>query len=333
MVLVLCVDRDDDIGRKIGIKGPIVGEKKNLEIATKLILTDPEDTDANALFAAIKLHKEMKGSKIATITGHVDVGITSDEEIAKQLSAVLKKTKEKRIVFVTDGVEDEYVLPIIQNKAEIISIKKVIVRQSENLEGMYYLIKNFIEDKKMARTVFGIPAIILLLLAIFGMDGWRIVLGGIGIYMIIKAFSIDDILAELYGDFINLLKRGHVSSLFYAISGVFLFIGVLFGYNKASLFFSKSIGKAFLLFFSEVLFPWFLGGIFLWLGRVILVINSKKSIKRYLTYLSLMFAITIIVKTALNMLLVPEKGYFSFILAMLVGFITVSVFVYAEKRL
>src|SRR5438132_1208262 len=50
--LVLCVDRDDDIGVKTGIRGPIVGREGNLAAATKLGLADPEDSDVNALLSA-----------------------------------------------------------------------------------------------------------------------------------------------------------------------------------------------------------------------------------------------------------------------------------------
>ena len=333
MVLILCVDRDDDIGRKTKIKGPIIGEKDNISAATKLILSDPEDTDANAIFSAIKLHREIKKSQIATLTGNVDVGVKSDEIIAKQLNKVLKKTKEKKIIFITDGAEDEHILPLIQNKAEIVSVKRVIIKQNERLEGMYYLIKNFIEDRKLARTVFGVPAIILLLIAIFGVNGWRIVLGGIGAYLIIKAFGIDDFIAHIYSEFVALFKKGHVSSLLYSISGLFILIGIVLGYNGVSHIPLEYFDKILLLFISNSIYSFFVSGIFFWLGRAILIINNKRSLKHHMTYLSLLFAITIIIKTAIDMLLTPELGYTIFVLSIIVGFIVVGVFLYVEKKL
>ena len=48
-ILVLCVDRDDDIGVKTGIKGPLVGRDDNLAAATKLGLADPEDSDRKSV--------------------------------------------------------------------------------------------------------------------------------------------------------------------------------------------------------------------------------------------------------------------------------------------
>src|SRR3989442_104102 len=43
--LVLCVDRDDDVGTKTPVKGPLIGRDENLVAATKLGLADPEDPE------------------------------------------------------------------------------------------------------------------------------------------------------------------------------------------------------------------------------------------------------------------------------------------------
>ena len=40
-IAVICVDRDNDFGRKAGIDGPIIGRKDNLRAAVKLALADP----------------------------------------------------------------------------------------------------------------------------------------------------------------------------------------------------------------------------------------------------------------------------------------------------
>ena len=72
-VLVVCVDRDDDFGRKAGIEGPIIGKKANLNAAAKLALADPEDSDSNTVFAAVKKMQEAKklyaNVEVVTLTG------------------------------------------------------------------------------------------------------------------------------------------------------------------------------------------------------------------------------------------------------------------------
>lgn len=95
-ILVISVDRDNDIGEKVNIAGPIIGVKNNLEAASKLLLTDPEDSDANTVFAAVKISKDIKNSEVITLTGDKHVGIDSDQIIASQLNKALKKFQPKK---------------------------------------------------------------------------------------------------------------------------------------------------------------------------------------------------------------------------------------------
>jgi putative membrane protein len=59
LTLVLCVDRDDDIGFKGKIESPVIGRGACLRAATTLALVDPEDSDVNAIFQAIKTYDEL----------------------------------------------------------------------------------------------------------------------------------------------------------------------------------------------------------------------------------------------------------------------------------
>ncbi|MBC8251475.1 MAG: DUF373 family protein, partial [Candidatus Nitrosopelagicus sp.] len=46
-LLVICVDRDDDVGKKAGITTPVVGRDSCINAAQRLALEDPEDADSN----------------------------------------------------------------------------------------------------------------------------------------------------------------------------------------------------------------------------------------------------------------------------------------------
>src|SRR5438477_497325 len=96
-ILVLCVDRDDDIGVKTGIKTPLIGREANLNAATKLGLADPEDSDVNALLSAISTYdglvRDGQLAEIATICGDVHVGSSSDLILAQQLDQVLEQVR------------------------------------------------------------------------------------------------------------------------------------------------------------------------------------------------------------------------------------------------
>ena len=58
-LLVICIDRDDDIGKKAGIVSPVVGRNACLEAAQRLALEDPEDDDSNAIFGAVKTYEDL----------------------------------------------------------------------------------------------------------------------------------------------------------------------------------------------------------------------------------------------------------------------------------
>ena len=114
--LVLCVDRDNDIGVKTGLHAPLVGRDQNLAAATKLGLADPEDSDVNALLSAVSIYdglqKDNAEAEVATICGDVRVGPVSDLVLTKQLDQVLEQLRPDRVFLMSDGAEDEAFSPI-----------------------------------------------------------------------------------------------------------------------------------------------------------------------------------------------------------------------------
>ena len=80
--LVLAVDRDDDFGVKGRVTTPCIGIEDCLEAANALGIADPEDSDLNALYAAIgtcmELQEEGVDAEVALICGDEKVGHRSD---------------------------------------------------------------------------------------------------------------------------------------------------------------------------------------------------------------------------------------------------------------
>ena len=80
-ILVLCVDRDDDIGQKTGVTGPVIGREACLDTASRLALADPQESDANAIYQAVRMLDELKKNhqaEVAILTGHQNVGLQSE---------------------------------------------------------------------------------------------------------------------------------------------------------------------------------------------------------------------------------------------------------------
>ena len=154
-ILVLTVDRDNDLGNKTSIRGPVIGRRQVLTAALKLGIADPEESDTNAILGALRQHDTLKESnseedevEVAILTGDEKVGMRSDRAIAAQLEEVVAAFQPDEAILVTDGAEDESVLPIIQSQVRINHVEKIIVKQSKGIEGTYYYIVKALEDPK-----------------------------------------------------------------------------------------------------------------------------------------------------------------------------------------
>ncbi len=211
--LVLCVDRDNDVGKKAQIKTPIIGETPNLEAASKLALSDPEEADANAIFGGIKTYRsliaEAKNNEeyqMATIVGSELGGIQADKKLLNELDEVLESFPSNGVILVSDGAADESVIPVIQSRVPIVSIKRVVVRQSEAIEESWLLfsryLKKLAEDPYYAKIALGIPGVIMIMLsALWYFDlllyAWIVTLFIIGFVFVLKGFGFDKRLSKL----------------------------------------------------------------------------------------------------------------------------------------
>ena len=85
----MTVDRDNDLGNKTSIRGPVIGRRQVLTAALKLGIADPEESDTNAILGALRQHDALKESnseedevEVAILTGDEKVGMRSDRAIA-----------------------------------------------------------------------------------------------------------------------------------------------------------------------------------------------------------------------------------------------------------
>ena len=169
-ILVLCIDRDDDIGSKGGVKTPIVGRDNCIDAGIRLAIEDPEEADSNVIFAAIKLHEELlsKGHspEVALLSGIFKRGIEADEKITYQLQDVLQKYKADGAVVISDGIDDEAILPIIQNMVPVISVQRIVIKHSRSVEYSYAILgrylKSLIYDSRYSKFFLGVPGVLLI---------------------------------------------------------------------------------------------------------------------------------------------------------------------------
>lgn len=229
-LFVVCVDRDDDLGRKTKVKGPVIGREKNLIAAQKLILADPTESDANTMFASVKkfdeAEKAFKNVELVTITGKGKIGLQADKEINRQLDILTKEYLIDGWILVTDGAEDSQVIPLLQSRAKIISTEKVIIRQAEAVESTYYTIKEALKDPGVARLFLGVPGLILLSYFILGTASFQVMALIAGAYLMLKGFGIEDKLFEYTRIITESLSEQRVSFVMYIAAVLIPLVGL-----------------------------------------------------------------------------------------------------------
>jgi len=206
--LVLCVDRDDDMGVKAKIKTPILGREENLNAAVNLALQDPEEPDANAIFEAVRIFDRLtetseskKNCQIATISGSDLGGIGADRKLVSQLNEVLKGFSASDVILVTDGYADEAILPLVQSRVPVTSVRRIVVKHSELIEETAAVFSRYLkmlwQNPRYSRIAFGLPGILLIVLGILSVAGVQPTHLGIafliviGVVFVVKGFGVD----------------------------------------------------------------------------------------------------------------------------------------------
>ncbi|MCK4730755.1 MAG: DUF373 family protein [Candidatus Aenigmarchaeota archaeon] len=338
-ILVICVDRDNDIGEKLGVNGPIIGRKECLEVAKNLALEDPGETDANSLFGAIKEYDKLKeqGEKVylAAFTGDKIVGTESDAKIVRQLEGVIKKYSIKKAVFVSDGAEDECLIPIIQSKLQILSVVKIVVRQSSQLESGYYVALNFfkdiVNDPQASKIVLGLPAITLVLYSLFGDLGWRVTLGVIGGYLMIKAFHMERFVISFVNELTATFSKDKVSFFCYILSLAFITIGLVQGYNNYNLYLNSNILVSGLSFVQGSLSYFFIAMLTLLTGKLLYIYGKSSEAIKYITYYALTFSIYVVLENSVQYIMFPEYNPLYLVISIVLGFLIIFIAMITER--
>jgi putative membrane protein len=289
--LVLNVDRDDDFGRKAQVKSPIIGMQDNLDAANKLGRNDPEDSDLNAIFFAISIYeslkKEGKDIEIATICGDINVGVKSDQKLSEQLDIVIKDTNVEDVILISDGAEDEHILPIVQSRLKINSIQRVNVKQSTQLEDTYYKFLKMLDEDKVKKQFFLPIALILIVWAIFAIlgmaaSGFGAILFTLGIYLLIRTFNSEKKVAVIWQEFRAGLLTGRPSFYTFIIAVVIIAITLFYAYNNTFDRYENFLAVLILKFLAFLTWGIVAAGLLAAFGRVTdIYIREKKILWSY----------------------------------------------------
>ncbi len=236
-ILILNVDRDDDIGLKTNVKTPIMGYNNIKEAAVKLLMSDPEEADGNALFASLKLYEELKDKyedvEVAAITGSPSGGVKADIKIGDELDEILEKFDADYIILVTDGYADEEIIPIVSSRKPIMSVHRIVVKHSKSIEETYAVLGKYIKmlwtESPYKQYFIGVPGIIMLLFGILSIldltrEAFVYSLIIIGMSLIFKGLGIDEYLSSLrkahFYEYVKLAT--YIGTIVALLSGAYL---------------------------------------------------------------------------------------------------------------
>ena len=291
-ILVLCIDRDNDLFEKGKVSGPLVGRERNMEGATALALADPEDPDSNAIFYAVKMYDKMRGEgdsvEVVTLTGDRRLGYKADREISGQLEKIIAEFNPTSCVLVSDGASDEEILPIIKSRLKVDSTKIVFIKQAKELEKTYFVLLEKLRDPHFAKTIIGIPALLLLLTAAsvqLGL-GWLPIAFIVAFYALMHVYGVEEVLLDVLKDFRFSFER--TSWVGYIGAAAIFLIGIFVGYQA----FQKGVGlnlpndKLIALVAGSISWIFFTGVLLILAGKSIDAIIDKKRFRvtNYMLY-------------------------------------------------
>lgn len=252
-VLVLSVDRDGDLERKARIRTPLVGRDAVMAAATRLAVADPEEADANALFAAIKEYDTLTSQdvpcEVSAVSGLEESGYKADRKIRREVEAILSRGPFSGIVLISDGAEDELVVPILQALRPIVSVRRVVVKHSRSVEENYMVLGRYLRmlvfEPRYSKWAIGVPGTILLLAGLLVLVGAGylaalsilIILGGA---FLIRGFDIDRGVAGMMSH----KPYGYIRLFSIPASFLLLIVGLSSGYSSMTTEGADLVAKA-----------------------------------------------------------------------------------------
>lgn len=275
--LVLVVDRDDDFGVKGKVNTPVIGVQNCLDAATAFGIADPEDSDLNALYAAISVCLEIQEdgheADVALICGDEKVGHRSDLALVAQLEEVLDEIEPDSVVLVGDGAEDEYIYPIISSRAHVDSVRKVYVQQAPGLEGSLYIITKMLSDPgKRKRFLVPLGFVIVLLSLFFiaptlmvylsdhdintlaGMSG-SVAVFFIGLVLILYGYNVSELYEQFKRNLVTSLAGDTTRLIFLCISLSIILLMAVWNYIEMGNLYIRGIPQWAIYYISSMVWP------------------------------------------------------------------------------
>jgi putative membrane protein len=173
---------------------------------------------------------------VAVVTGTAKADVSANRKVGDEVDTVLASLstgEDVRALVVTDGAQDESVLPVVRSRVPIDGVRRVVVRQAQSLESMYYTFKQVLSDPETRGTIL-VPLGILLLIYPIAILGDLIGLRGstfgavsalLGLYLLFRGLGLERAIDRGVERLRQLLYGGRVQLVTYVVAAALLVVG------------------------------------------------------------------------------------------------------------
>nr|WP_206039334.1 DUF373 family protein [Halomicrobium mukohataei] len=233
--MVVCIDRGGTFPPDTSL--PVAGYDAVEALVTEVGLADPEDSRVNTMLEGLRVSNDLEADgddAIVTVVGDRGDGVSADRSVARQVDELVEIHDPDSAVVVVDSAEDERLVPIIESRLRVDAVDRVVVRQARDIESTYYLLKQFLADEELRKTVLvplGIALIALPLLLLVTSPTFAVgaIAAAVGAFLIYKGLGIDEYLSRLPGEIQEALYSGRVSLVTYVVAAGLALVGVFVG--------------------------------------------------------------------------------------------------------
>jgi len=233
--LVACIDRAGDLVG--GADPPVVGRAAVESLVVDVGVTDPEDSQVNCLLEGLRVAEDLEDggeeAVVAVLSG-VDDTVGADRAIARQVETLIADHAPDSAVVVVDSADDERLVPIIESRLAVDAVDRVVVRQARDIESTYYLLKQFLADEELRKTVLVPTGLALIAYPVLWMVtspgvATGAIIAVVGLFLLYKGLGVDVYLAALPGQVREALYSGQVALVTYVVAAGLALVGVFAG--------------------------------------------------------------------------------------------------------
>jgi len=217
---------------------PVSGWEPVRSLVTDVGLDDPEDANVNCILEALRATRELRDEResavVAVVSGGGDSAVGADRSIAAQLDELVEQYDPDSAIVVLDSAEDERALPIVESRLPVDSVDRVVVRQARDIESTYYLLKQFLADEELRKTLLvplgvallALPVLLLRFSITVAVAGLAALLGAVLLY---KGIGVDEHVAVAAERGQEALYAGQVSVVTYVVAAGLTLVGLFVG--------------------------------------------------------------------------------------------------------